>query len=88
VGSETPRGFNHGPAMGPGVSTTNNFAFISACDKHTAAYSCLCRIQPLRAYVPGRRKMLEICRGRVNWAPDRHLRWATAHMGFKSFLFI
>ena len=47
MGSETPRGFNHGPAMGPGVSTTNNFAFISACDKHTAAYSCLCRIQPL-----------------------------------------
>ena len=39
--------------MGPGVSTTNNFAFISACEKHTAAYSCLYKIQPLSAYVPG-----------------------------------
>ena len=41
VGSEAPRGVNHGPAMGPGVSTTNEFkfAFISACDE-----SVTCRI--------------------------------------------
>jgi hypothetical protein len=52
VGSEAPRGVNHGPAMGPGVSATNNFAFISACDKLTVTCRLLVRasrIQPLSA---------------------------------------
>jgi hypothetical protein len=39
VGSETPRGFNHGPAMGPVVSTTNNGAFIS----RLVTSVCTCR---------------------------------------------
>ncbi len=54
MGSETPRGFYHGPAMGAGVSTTNNFAFehfgIYDRDKHV--YLLLTRastIQPLSA---------------------------------------
>ena len=52
MGSETPRGFYHGPAMGPGVSTTNNFAFerFGLYDKHV--YLSLTRtstIQPLSA---------------------------------------
>jgi hypothetical protein len=56
VGSETPRGFNHGPAMGPGVSTTNNFAFISSGFLTSAALALTraSRIEPLSANVRAR----------------------------------
>ena len=56
MGSETPRGFNHGPAMGPGVSTTNNFAFISSGFLTSAALALTraSRIEPLSANVRAR----------------------------------
>jgi hypothetical protein len=53
VGSETPRGFNHGPAMGPVVSTTNEFAFISACGERVHMPLTRAVIPALSAYVPG-----------------------------------
>ena len=88
MGSETPRGFNHGPAMGPGVSTTNNFAFISSGFLTSAALALTraSRIEPLSANVPGSWIMLEIYSGRASWALDRRARSATADMGFNSFL--
>jgi hypothetical protein len=53
VGFESPRGFNYGPAMGPGVSTTNEFAFISACGERVHVPLTRAVIPALSAYVPG-----------------------------------